>query len=269
MIWRILLGGLAAGLVLATGAEARVVCTVAVDAVAGQILVEQGDCSRQVTPASTFKIAISLMGYDAGVLKDEHNPVLPFKPGYPDWRPAWRQPTDPARWMRESVVWYSQQVTQALGAKRLSAYVSRFDYGDHDLTGSAGKDDGLTTAWLSSSLHISPLGQVQFLRKVVRRTLPVSRQAYDMTDRITRIDGAFDGWMVHGKTGAGAGRSLTGAYDARNELGWFVGWATKGDRKVVFARLIQNDGEVVAEPAGFRARATMLKELPAILAKAN
>jgi beta-lactamase class D len=266
MRWRsVMLGALAT--FMATAAEARTVCTAVADAVSGRLLIDEGDCSREVTPASTFKIAISLMGFDAGVLKDEHNPVLPFKPGYPDWRPSWRQPADPSRWMAESVVWYSQQVTQALGYKRFSAYVARFDYGNHDVTGSPVKNDGLTTAWLSSTLRISPLGQLQFLRKVANRSLPLSAQAYDMTGRITRIDGVFDGWEVHGKTGAGAPRDPHGDTEDRIAYGWFVGWATKGDRKVVFARLIQNDGQVEAESPGLRAKAAFLKELPALLAR--
>lgn len=268
MTWRLFLSGLVASVAMATGAEARVICTAVADANSGRLLVEQGDCTREVTPASTFKIAISLMGYDAGVLRTEHDPVLPFKPGYVDWRPSWRQPTDPARWMSDSVVWYSQQVTQALGAKRFSAYVARFDYGNHDLTGTPGKDDGLTTAWLASSLAISPLGQIQFLRKVVRRTLPVSAQAFDMTDRITRIEGGFDGWTVHGKTGAAQPARIWSGGEQRGALGWFVGWATKGERKVVFARLIQDETPQV-DPPGFRARDALLSELPAILAKAN
>ncbi len=37
-----------------------------------------------VTPASTFKIAISLMGFDAAFLQDEHFPTLPYHRGDPE-----------------------------------------------------------------------------------------------------------------------------------------------------------------------------------------
>jgi beta-lactamase class D len=93
-------------------------CTILLDAASGKQLLREGQCGERVTPASTFKIAISLMGYDSGVLRDEHAPQLPFKEGYVDWRPAWRVPADPARWMQESVVWYSQQVVAGGGACR-------------------------------------------------------------------------------------------------------------------------------------------------------
>ena len=63
------LGFLVAGLAAST-AQARTICTAIADAGTGKILMQQGDCSGRVTPASTFKIAISLMGYDSGFLKD-------------------------------------------------------------------------------------------------------------------------------------------------------------------------------------------------------
>ena len=109
---------LAIGLVTST-AEARTICTVIADAVTREVLVQQGDCNSRVTPASTFKIAISLMGFDSGFLKDEHSPTLPYRDGYVDWAgAAWREPTDPARWIKYSVVWFSEQVTQSLGQER-------------------------------------------------------------------------------------------------------------------------------------------------------
>ena len=33
------------------------------------------------------------------------------------------------------------------------------------------------------------------------------------------------------------GRDKAGKADRSRPLGWFVGWATKGDRRVIFARL--------------------------------
>ena len=65
--------------------QAKTLCTVVSDAVGGKVLLEQGDCRTRVTPASTFKMALAVMGFDAGFLNDAHSPVLPFKEGYPDW----------------------------------------------------------------------------------------------------------------------------------------------------------------------------------------
>jgi beta-lactamase class D len=258
------LGVLAAGLAGST-AEAHVVCTVLADAASNSVLLQQGDCTNRVTPASTFKIAISLMGYDSGFLQDEHAPALPFRDGYASWRPSWRQTTDPTHWIAESVVWFSQQVTQSFGEARFQRYVDAFDYGNKDLSGNAGKHDGLTEAWLSASLRISPLEQVAFLRKLVDRQLPVTDHAIEMTSRITLAATLPGGWEVHGKTGTGAPPAPGGGLDEAHSYGWYVGWAVKGARKVVFARLMQDD-EAMEEPAGLRTRAAFLDELPGLLA---
>nr|WP_231753013.1 class D beta-lactamase [Burkholderia sp. TSV86] len=249
----------------AAAVSAKPLCTVVADAATGRVLVQQGDCATRVTPASTFKIAISLMGFDSGVLKDEHAPALAYRAGYPDWGgPAWREPTDPARWIKLSIFWYSQQVTQALGQVRFQKYTGAFGYGNMDVTTMQGERNGVMGAWVNSSLRISPLEQVDFMRKIVNRTLPISAHAYDMTEHITALDARPDGWVVHGKTGTG---SPGIRYDAARAYGWFVGWATKGSRTLVFANLIQDERR--GKPsAGMRSRDAFLQALPAFAAGA-
>lgn len=244
--------------------RAEAACTVFADATSGRLLKQEGVCNRRITPASTFKIAISLMGYDAGFLQDELSPALPFREGYPDWIPAWKGTTTPSGWMQHSVVWYSQQITQSLGEDRFRAYVHAFNYGNADVSGAPGKKDGLTRAWLSSSLKISPLEQVDFLKKLVRRELPVSAQAYAMTSQLTAIHTLPNGWTVHGKTGAGAPTLADGSQDWDHAYGWFVGWAVKGPRTLVFVRQIQDQKKEAMSP-GLRTREAFLQELPSVL----
>src|SRR4051812_28805672 len=183
-----------------SSASAHVVCTAVADASTGKVLIEQGECKRRVTPASTFKIAISLMGYDSGFLIDEHKPALPYREAYIDWGGHARQAADPARWMSDSVVWFSQQVTQSLGKERFAEYTKKFQFGNANVSGDA-NHDGLTLSWINSSLQTSPLEQLSFLNKVVNRQLGVSQRAYDMTYEITKITGRHQGWDLHGKTG--------------------------------------------------------------------
>ena len=241
-------------------AETRVVCTLAKDAVSGDVLVEEGDCAGRMAPASTFKIAIALMGFDSGILKSPDAPELPFKEGYVYWRPEWKQPTTPARWMKYSVVWYSQQVTQKLGKREYQRYAEAFEYGNADVSGDPGKNNGLTRAWLSSSLQISPHEQVDFLRRMIGGQLPVSADAVEKTAAITDYGTKGDGWHVHGKTGAGLPRGSDGELLRGQPFGWFVGWAEKDGREVVFARLIR-DGERQKTAPGFRARDGVIEAL--------
>jgi beta-lactamase class D len=219
-------------------AQSRVVCTLVVAADTGKPLLEEGDCDRRMSPASTFKITISLMGFDSGILQSPDKPVLPFKKGYADFLPEWRQPQTPASWMRDSVIWYSQQTTLRLGAEKYASYVKAFDYGNQDVSGDPGQNNGLTRAWLSSSLQISPREEVGFIRKLVGHALPVSDTAVSNTSAI--LDQGMKGdWHVYGKTGSGGVKGRDGKLT--RPFGWFVGWATRGHETVVFARLIQAD----------------------------
>lgn len=243
--------------------EAQLSCTTLLDAASGKQLVHQGQCNERVTPASTFNIAVSLMGYDSGFLRDEHTPRLPYKPGYAAWGPGWKAATDPDSWLKNSVVWYAQQVTTKLGAERFQRYIGSFDYGNQDVSGDAGKHNGLTLSWISSSLKISADEQAAFLRKIANRSLPVTQQAYDMTMRIMPSETLANGWLIHGKTGTAAAALPNGNDDAHHQYGWYVGWAQKGQRTIVFSRMaLLERGKGYA---GGRVKQAMLRELGARL----
>lgn len=247
----------------AVPAQAKTLCTIIADADSGQILLQQGDCESRVTPASTFKVPLAVMGFDAGFLADERSPSFPFREGYPDWVEAWKRDTDPTSWMKHSVVWYSQEIARSLGVSQLETYASAFGYGNAAFAGDPGRDNALERAWISSSLKISPVEQVGFLRRLYNRDLPVGDRALDMTHRIVESWTAGGGWNVHGKTGSAFPRNADGSFNYGRGWGWFVGWAKKGNDTFVFARLNQ-DEKRVRGPAGLRARDAFLEEFPAL-----
>lgn len=258
---------------LATFAHARPICTIVADAATGKAVLHEGQCADRVTPASTFKIPLALMGYDHGFLKDERAPVEHFKPGDPDWGgAAWHQPIDPVRWLQYSVVWYSQRITHAMGADAFQGYVRKFDYGNMDVSGDPGRNNSLDRSWIISSLKISPEEQVGFLRKVVNRQLPVSAQSYEMVDHVVQKWTLPGGVIVQGKTGTGApgpgNTSPDGTWDQAHAYGWFIGWARKGDKTYVFANLLQ-DEKLEPTSAGARSRDAMFERLPEALAFAG
>ncbi len=235
------------------------------EAESGRVLVQEGECRERVTPASTFKIALAVMGYDAGFLKTESEPALPFKQGYVAWGgDPWRQPTDPTRWMRYSVVWFSQQIAKSLGAQKLHDYGVKLGYGNADFAGDPGKNNGLDRSWIGSSLKISPLEQVQFLRKLVTKTLPVSLQAQDKANAIVETFSAADGTLLQGKTGSAFPRKADGRQDRAHSFGWFVGWTKAENRALVFVRLIQDEQDF-GGATGVRAREALLAEWPSLI----
>jgi len=253
------------GALFACAADAAALCTVLADGATGKILHQEGRCDQRLTPASTFKVALSLMGYDAGYLTDAHHPALPYRDSYAASDPAWKTTVDPSSWITNSVVWYSQQLTIWLGAERLQHYLARFGYGNQDLSGNPGMNDGLTQAWLDSSLRISPLEQVAFLHRLIARQLGVTARAYDMTARITAVGKLSNGWDVHGKGGTGFQVKPDRVEpDLEHQIGWFVGWATKGNRSVAFAYAVV-DEERNGTRAGARAKTAIMQALPGLL----
>lgn len=262
---RILLA--AAFLISAGAARAESVCTILADSNSPTVFLRDGaQCGAPTSPASTFKVPLALMGFDAGALIDSDQPLWLYKPEYRAVRETDRRAINPTSWMRDSVLWYSREITRALGSEKFKRYVDGFKYGDRDISGDPGRNNGLTNAWLSSSLKISPDGQIDFLRRVWNRRLPIQPAAYDKTFAIIPPFPLADGWIAYGKTGSGYERNAAGKIDRERRFGWFIGWAVNGDRTVLFARLVRETGKAEGH-AGPRARDAMLKELPGLLGK--
>ena len=240
-------------------------CTIIADAVHGNTLYESGECTKRVSPCSSFKLPLAIMGFDSGVLQSPKSPTWELKPEYnPSPRDQAYKRVYPLLWQSDSVVWFSQQLTTRLGEKKFAEYVKKFEYGNQDISGDAEKNNGLTQSWLMSSLAISPKEQIQFLHQFITHKLPVSEEAYDMAYATLPKYQANDGWVVHGKSGSGWLRSDNGKINENQPQGWFVGWAEKGNRQVIFARLeIQNAKSSM--PGGTKAREEVLVELPILM----
>ncbi|HEU6436667.1 MAG TPA: penicillin-binding transpeptidase domain-containing protein [Nitratidesulfovibrio sp.] len=235
------------------------------------VLAAEGDLTTRRAPCSTFKIAISLMGYDAGILTDEAHPVRPYDESLNVDYDVWKQPHDPVMWMRNSCVWYSQATTRELGMERFKAYVDRLGYGNRDVSGRCGPqdtiapDDGLTRSWLSRSLAISPEEEVDFIGRLVRSELPVSAHAQEMTRRILFVQDLQGGWKLYGKTGSGVRQLPDGTRVEDRQIGWFAGWARHADgRTVLFAHLLEDEDDNPA-PAGRRSRDAAIVKVQRLL----
>lgn len=231
-------------------------CTLIQDQESGATLYQDGVCDRRVSPASTFKVPLALIGYDSAILSDQHTPSWDYKPEFNAVKRD-RKTVDPTIWERDSIIWYSREITRRLGPKSFAGYVSKFGYGNADVSGSAGKNDGLTNSWVDSSLEISPVEQTAFLRRLLDGKMPVSAKAHEMTKAIIPSFRA-GGWTVQGKTGS------TARDRNKRSLGWFVGWAEKDGRRIVFARLVV-DARRGEMPKGLATRAAFLNDLPQLV----
>ena len=228
------------------------------------IIINEGDCKSRHAPRCSFNIAISLMGFNEGILIDQTNPTFPFKKGYLDYVEKWKQPHNPGLWMKNSCLWYSYVVTKKLGMLKFKKYVTKFNYGSQDVSGDKGKNNGLTRSWMSgSSLKISPEEQTIFLQKFLNRELKVKPKSYEMTKSIIFVDDLIDGWKLYGKTGTGNLPNVDGTLNENREGGWFVGWIEKGKRTIVFANYVEQDMQDT--PAGGRAKQVAIEKLIQII----
>lgn len=262
----LVLGTLAPG--GAAPAQAGVMCTMVIESASRSVLLEEGDCTRRVTPASTFKVPLAAIGYEEGVLSGPHSPVWTWARGEVDWGgDPWRGDVDPMHWMKHSVVWYSQRMTRKLGRPLLEQRTSALGFGNADFSGDPGEDNGLERAWIASSMMVSAREQALFLTGLLNRTLPLSESAQAQAEALLPALEAGEGWTLTGKTGGAYPRLADGSFDRSRGFGWFVGWAeAKGSsegQRLVFVRLVQDETRQRGSP-GRRARAAFLEEWPAI-----
>ncbi len=213
------------------------------------------ECAKHISPASTFKVPLALMAFDAGILENETSSLK--WDGRKSSRAEWNRDQTAASWMKYSVVWFSQRLTPQLGMPRVKGYLARFRYGNQDMSG------GLTKAWLQSSLLISPDEQLRFWEMFWREKLPVSKHAFAITKKITLVATSPSGWVLHGKTGSAAAVRADGAL--LQGAGWFVGHVARGKREYVFVTHYSDRGPPSdRRPPGWIARDISTKILGAM-----
>lgn len=196
-------------------------------------ILNQTRCEERFPTASTFKVPLAVMAFDSKVLKDE-NSMLKWD-GKKKFLSVWEKDHTASSWMKESVVWFSQELTPKIGKQRIEEYLQSFEFGNADMSG------GIHHAWLTkspftpadtfNSLKISGFEQIHFLKNLWRGELKASSDSQLKTISLLAIENSPNGNRLLGKTGSG----FVGAeYDLR--IGWWVGYLeTKKDTYAVVA----------------------------------
>jgi len=224
-----------------------------------KFLIQEGKgCNTPYSPNSSFKIPLAVMGFESGILLTAHHPIWkPQKPVtflkyYHDGEQS------PSSWMRWSMPWYSQILTQKMGMKKFTRYINSMNYGNMDLSGDKGKNNGLTDSWLSSSLKITPIQQIEFIDKLARDTLSFSKQSQIKTKDLIKFmeAGYWNGWNLHGKTGSSD-------FDKVNiREGYFVGFAEKNGEIISYVIHTSGDiGDKSAKTGGLQAKKILLDKM--------
>jgi beta-lactamase class D len=172
-------------------------------------------------PASTFKIANSLIALETGVVQDPDKDVFKWD-GVKRPIEAWNRDHTMRTAIAASAVPVYQEIARRIGQERMQKYVDLFDYGNRNIGG------GIDQFWLTGDLRIDPLQQVDFVDRLRRGVLPVSKRSQDFVRDILPVTKVGDS-IIRAKSG------LLGAERGEPSLGWMVGWAEKGSAQTVFA----------------------------------
>lgn len=180
--------------------------------------------TERFTPESTFKVPNALIGLETMAVRDEYE--VKRWDGVVREFESWNRDHSLASAMRESAIWFYQDMARDIGAIKMQENIRRMDYGNRDITG------GIDSFWLDSSLKISALEQVNFMEKLVREELPF-KEKHQKTVKRMMIQDEQDDYTLYGKTG-------TRLSDLG--LGWYVGFIKKEKNTWVFAVNINGTG---------------------------
>jgi beta-lactamase class D len=192
-------------------------------------------------PASTYKIPNSLIALETGVVGDPDKDIFKWD-GVTRDIAAWNQDHTLRSAIAASVVPVYQEIARRIGAERMQKYVDLLDYGNHNIGG------GIDQFWLTGDLRIDPMQQIDFVDRLRRGVLPVSKRSQDLVRDILPVTKVGES-IIRAKTG------LLGAEIGKPSLGWIVGWAEKGSAQTVFALNID-----VREPRHVAARMTLAQQ---------
>ena len=190
------------------------------------IYYDSARCTVRFTPASTFKIPNSLIGLETGVIADENFVI--------EWdgvkrREEWNRDMDLKTAMKVSCVPYYQELARRVGAEKMQKMVNELNYGNMDIS------SGVDKFWLEGSLKISQVEQVEFLKKLYKDELPVSKRSMDIVKGIIVLQDTL-GYVFRGKTGYG--------FQDKKDIGWLVGWVEKEGNAYFYATNIESEIEL-------------------------
>ena len=156
-------------------------------------------------PASTFKIPNSIIALETGVVEDPDKDVFKWD-GVTRSIEAWNKDHTLRSAIAVSAVPVYQEIARRIGPERMQKYVDLFDYGNRDIGG------GIDQFWLTGNLRIDPIQQIDFLDRLRRGVLPVSKRSQELTRDILTVTKVGDATLrtKSGLLGAEHGQAVTG-----------------------------------------------------------
>ncbi len=174
--------------------------------------------AQRFPAASTFKILNTLIALEEGVIAGP-DALIPWDGRLHDL-PDWNRDHTLASAFATSCVWCYQTLARQIGAERYRSHLDRAGYGV------LAEPFDPVAFWLDGRLTISALEQVEFLRRVILRTLPY-RDSSDAGLRRVMLAETSAQHRLFAKTGWAA--------RATPQIGWYVGYVETPEATWIFA----------------------------------
>ena len=198
----------------------------------GQILIYDEACNQYTSsdfsiakdpflPASTFKIPNTIIGLETGVI--DENYIFKYD-GKPRMLKAWEKDLTLREAFQTSCVPCYQELARKVGLANMKALLDSMAYPGMDV----GKDN-LDMFWLKGQSAISPLQQVDFLRRLMTKQFNLKESTRSILKEVMARDTTVNG-IRYAKTGRGEYKG--------KDMGWFIGYIQKPKNRIYFATLI-------------------------------
>ena len=182
------------------------------------IYYNQAQAQQAYPPGGTFKIFLSLVGFETGNIQSPGIDVTELKT-------TWKPEREAKAAYKASTVHYYEILSHNIGVSEIKNWMDKVQYGNADTTG------GIPDFWQNGGLKISSDAQVDFIRKLYEHKLPFSEGNIEKVKGMMEITDTM-GYSLKGKTGW--------AEEDNADIGWFVGYIETKEDTFFFANCIQS-----------------------------
>lgn len=180
--------------------------------------------TQRVLPASTFKIANSLIGLETGKITDEKMVIKwdSVKRSNEDWN----KDLTMEEAFKVSAVPYYQEVARRIGRDTMQRWIDTLGYGNKNIKGP------IDSFWLNNTLKISPDEQLGLIKRLYFDKLPFEKRTQQIVrDVMLQEDNTL--YKLSYKTGWG--------FDENDHsIGWLVGWIEENRHVYFIVTLIKS-----------------------------
>ncbi len=165
-------------------------------------------CLERMSPASTYKIFISLVGLETAIAPDEQLIIAPDTSVKWD-RPEWNKAMNMREALKTSSEPYYRELARRIGPEYMAHYLDTTNYGNKRV----GPD--VQSSWTNDTLQISADEQLGFLKRMYFAELPFSERSQRIVKNMMLQEDAPEGKLYY-KTGWSSQKD--------RELLWIVGF---------------------------------------------